>query len=249
MTGDTNTEKDLSMKYQAVLFDLDGTLLPQDQDVFIQTYFGLLTKTMAKYGYDPQKLMKAVWAGTNDMVANDGADTNEAVFWKRFAGIFGESALKDVPLFDDFYRTAFQDVQAVCSVHPGVPALIKDLKACGYRLALASNPVFPRVATEARMRWAGVSPEDFEVITTYENICFCKPNLRYYRCVAEKMHISPEQCLMVGNDVGDDMPARDIGMGVFLVTDCLINHENAPVDQYPHGGINDLRHYLLSTEV
>ena len=44
---------------QAVFFDLDGTLLPMDQDVFVKTYFSYLVKKMAPYGYEPKKLISS----------------------------------------------------------------------------------------------------------------------------------------------------------------------------------------------
>jgi len=31
----------------------------------------------------------------------------------------------------------------------------------GFRVALATNPIFPAIATEKRIRWAGLTPEDF----------------------------------------------------------------------------------------
>ena len=37
------------------------------------------------------------------------------------------------------------------------------------------------IATETRISWAGLKPEDFEFFTTYDNIGWCKPNLDYYR--------------------------------------------------------------------
>ena len=38
------------MKLKAVLFDLDGTLLPMDQEVFIQSYFKHLARLLAPLG-------------------------------------------------------------------------------------------------------------------------------------------------------------------------------------------------------
>ena len=77
------------MKINTVLFDLDGTLLPMDQDAFMKIYFGGLAAKLAPRGYEPTALIKAIWTGTADMVKNDGKDTNERVFWKRFTEIFG----------------------------------------------------------------------------------------------------------------------------------------------------------------
>ena len=48
---------------KVVLFDLDGTLLPMDQDKFIEAYFGGLVKKLAPHGYEPQKLIGGINAG------------------------------------------------------------------------------------------------------------------------------------------------------------------------------------------
>ena len=77
---------------------------------------------------------------------------------------------------------------------------------------LATNPLFPPTATQSRIRWAGLTPEDFEFITTYDNSSFCKPNPDYYREILGKLNLNAGECLMVGNDVGEDMIARTLGM-------------------------------------
>ena len=109
---------------------------------------------------------------------------------------------------------------------------------------LATNPIFPAIATEHRMRWAGLSPDDFVHYTTYENSRFCKPNLAYYTEITDRLGVSPEECLMVGNDVGDDMVTENLGMKVFLLTDCLINKENVDLSAYPHGGFAELSAFI-----
>lgn len=88
------------MKITTVLFDLDGTLLPMDMDAFIKAYFGALATKLAPYGYDPEKLISAIWAGTSEMIKNTGERTNEKAFWKKFCEIFGQDALKDEPIFE-----------------------------------------------------------------------------------------------------------------------------------------------------
>lgn len=229
---------------KAVLFDLDGTLLPMDQDVFTGTYFKRLAAYMAPYGYDPKALIDAVWAGTYAMIKNDGSRSNEAAFWAYFTGMFGEKARADEPRFEAFYRTDFQEARAVCGQSPMARAVIDRLKEAGIRVALATNPLFPAIATESRIRWAGLAPEDFEFYTTYENCRYCKPNPKYYADILEWMGLAPGDCLMVGNDVGDDMVARELGMDVFLLTDCLINREGEDISQYPNGDFEALMAYL-----
>ena len=93
---------------KAVLFDLDGTLLPMNDNEFTRTYFGLLCKTVAPLGYDSKKLVDTLWAGTSKMYRNDGSKTNEEVFWDCFAEIYGKDKLKDKLAFDRFYSNEFK---------------------------------------------------------------------------------------------------------------------------------------------
>lgn len=227
-----------------ILFDLDGTLLPMDQDVFVKTYMGLLAEKMALHGYEPQRLVKSIWAGTEAMVRNNGLATNEEVFWRVFRQIHGPDVMKDLPLFDEFYMTDFSKARISCGFDPLAAELIAVLKEKDYRLVLATNPLFPAVATRQRIRWAGLQPEDFELVTTYENSRHCKPNPDYYRDILAQTGAKPERCMMIGNDVGEDMVAGRLGMAVYLLTDCLINKKGENIDFYPHGSMEELLTYV-----
>lgn len=232
------------MPITTVLFDLDGTLLPMDQDVFVKNYFGLLAQKLASHGYDPEKLIQAVWAGTKAMVKNDGNATNEETFWVTFDAVLGCKASKDATVHMDFYQNEFNMVKDVCGFAPMASQIVHSLKVKGYRVVLATNPLFPAIATQNRIRWAGLTPEDFEYITTYENSRYCKPNPNYYREILEKLQLQPEECLMVGNDVGEDMVTAQLGMKVFLLTDCLINRTGEDISQYPHGSFAELAAFI-----
>lgn len=232
------------MSVTTVLFDLDGTLLPMDQDVFVKEYFGRIAAKLAPQGYDPKKLVETIWRGTGAMVKNDGSKTNEEAFWELAVCVYGNQILKDKHFFDEFYEEEFDKIKAVCGYHPAAAQIVYGLKEKGYRVALATNPIFPARATQWRIRWAGLTPEDFSLYTTYENSRYCKPNLRYYQSILEQLNVAPEECLMVGNDVGEDMVATQLGMQVFLLTDCLINKENTDISRYPHGDMDALKGYL-----
>jgi len=229
---------------KAVLFDLDGTLLPMDQDEFVNYYFGLLYKKMAPYGYEPKALIRNVWGGTAAMVNNDGSCRNEEAFWRFFLGVYGEAAREHIPRFEAFYANEFQQARSVCGYTPKARETVELVKSLGLRTVLATNPLFPAVATESRIRWAGLEPEAFEFYTTYENSSTCKPNPAYYREILQKRGLLSEDCLMVGNDVGEDMVAETLGMKVFLLTDCLINKKNEDLSRWPHGGFEELNAYL-----
>ena len=235
-----------NMKIKMVLFDLDGTLLPMDMDTFIKAYFSGIAKKLHPYGYEPEKLIKAIWDGTYKMIKNDGTRTNEEAFWEYFATVFGNDARKDEPKFESYYIENFDNVKNVCGFNPKASEVIKLIKDLGLRVALATNPIFPSIATEKRISWAGLSYNDFELFTTYENCRYCKPNLNYYLDILDKLEVKAEECLMVGNDVDDDMITTKLGMKVFLLTDCLINNNNKDISFYPNGNFDDLIKYIRS---
>ena len=233
------------MKTTTILFDLDGTLLPMDQEIFVKAYFGGISKRLAPLGYDPQKLIGTIWAGTAAMVKNDGSVSNEVAFWNHFAKVYGaDKAKEDYPHFEKFYQENFDEVSKVCGQDPRAKEIVEFLKSKGIRRVLATNPIFPSIATEKRMAWAGLSPSDFEFFTTYENSRYCKPNPAYYKDILEKIGCDPGECAMVGTDVEEDMVAGSLGMQVFLLTDCIINKKNEDISVYPNGGFDELLEWL-----
>lgn len=232
------------MKYRAILFDLDGTLLPLDQDHFIEVYFGRLAAWMTRRGYEPKEYINAVTKSTGAMMKNDGSRTNEEAFWEAYTAILGEDARGDEPILEEFYRTDFGKVQDVTGRDPVAIETVHRLKELGVPVILATNPVFPPIATESRLRWAGFEPEDFNFISTYSNIGWCKPSAGYYMDIMNRLGLVPEDCLMVGNDVDDDMSSAELGFDVFLLTDNLLNRHGVDVSGYPQGGFADLQKFL-----
>lgn len=229
---------------KAVMFDLDGTLLPLDQDFFVKTYLTRLTAYLAPHGYEPTSLVKAIYKGTDAMITNGGKYTNEEIFWRTFEQLLGEGKRADEPIFDSFYRTDFEKVKEIMGFDSRARAIVSALRAKGIKTVLATNPVFPKVATDARMRWAGLTPDLFDIVTTYENSYYSKPNPDYYRDLLRRIDVLPEECVMVGNDVDDDMIAEAVGMGVFLHTDRLVNRQNVDISRYPQGGFAEMAEFL-----
>lgn len=238
------------MKKKVILFDLDGTLLPMDQDAFTMAYFKTLVKKLITLGLpaesdeDKKNLASAVWAGTHAMMRNDGSCTNEERFFSTFSAVTGKDVYDQKDEFDKFYDNEFQAVSAVCGRNPLVSEAIAKLKGEGYRVAVATNPLFPLRANFWRLKWAGLSLDDFEYCTCYENSSYAKPNLKYYQAILDHLGVGAEECLMIGNDVKEDMVARELGMDVFLITDCLLNSENKDIEQYPHGSWSDFLEYI-----
>ena len=232
------------MKIKAIFFDLDGTLLPMDQESFVNAYLGGLIKILAPRGYAPEEVGAALWKSTGAMIRNDGKIYNQEVFWNAFSAILGDGIRDEEYLLDEYYAGDFQNVSRVCGYTERARELIDLIKSTNLRIILATSPLFPTVATESRIRWAGLEPNDFEYVTTYENSRYCKPNPTYYTDLCEKMGLDPTEVAMIGNDVGDDMVAETIGMRVFLLTDCLINRAGADISRYRQGGLDELFDFI-----
>jgi len=223
-----------------ILFDLDGTLLPIEQEPFTKAYFDALTQTVSPLGYPPEEFVRAVWAGTKAMMQNDGGDYNRRRFWDRFASLLGERARGLEPLLEQFYQDQFHRLKTLTASSDVSQKLVRSLQDKGYQLILATNPIFPEVAVSSRLGWVGLSLCDFSFVTTYENSRYCKPDLRYYREIFDICKKSPSQCLMIGNSVREDMCARKLGARVYLVTDHLENEGGGDVSGYPQGSLSQL---------
>ena len=211
-----------------ILFDLDGTLLPMDLDEFIQKYFGFIVETMYQNGRDGKAILNAILKGVESIIKNDGTITNEERFWQTFSSITSISKEEIEPEFIKFYETVFDKINTGTQSQNMIQS-VKLLKEKGYKLYLTTSPLFPSIATHKRMKWAGLDKEDFELITTYENSRYCKPNPAYYQEVMTKYNLQPEQCLMVGNDVKEDGAIQQLGVDLYLVDDYLLNKYNLEI--------------------
>ncbi|MBR2070044.1 MAG: HAD family hydrolase [Clostridia bacterium] len=232
------------MSIKMILFDLDGTLLPMDQDVFIKTYFGRLAVFLGKMGYDVDKLVDSIWKGTSQMIKNDGSCTNEELFWKVFGEVYGGSKEMDEPNLRRFYEEDFDNVSKSCGFNKMAKEVIGCVKSKGLRVALATNPIFPSIATKKRIAWAGLDLNDFEHITFYENSHFSKPNLKYYEEVLAKLNVLPSECVMIGNDAVEDTAAAKLGIKVFLLNQSIVNKDKLDYSTYKVGDFDDLIKFI-----
>ena len=207
---------------KAILFDLDNTLLPMDEDKFTKGYFALLCKKLSPFGYDSEALVNAIWAGTKAMIKNDGSLTNEQVFWKVFESQYGIQKLKDKKIFDEFYQVDFANTKVFCQDNDYAKKIVDLAKSKGYKIILSSNPVFPRLAMVIRASYVGLLEQDFDYITSYENSHYCKPNPKYFDEILKNNNLNPDEVVLFGNSEEEDIqPATSIGIKCYLV-----NHKN-----------------------
>jgi FMN phosphatase YigB (HAD superfamily) len=133
-----------------------------------------------------------------------------------------------LPVFNHYYSNEYKELKAYARPNPAAKEVVDKLAGRGYRLVLATNPIFPREAILERMRWAGVDSAPWELITSYEEYHFCKPNPLYFDEILSKMRLSGKQALMVGNDTDADLIASTLGIKTYLATDNIVDRGNSP---------------------
>src|SRR5436190_23983173 len=187
-----------------LLFDLDDTLLDTNLEAFVPAYFQALTHHLEPQVL-PTVVLRALIHSTNLMVENvDPTRTLQEVFEADFYSILGIPKAGLIDLLENFYDTVFPTLRVHTRQRPEATSLIEWAFSCGYRVAIATDPLFPRQATYHRLRWAGLDPEKFEVVSTFEDFHFTKSHTTYYAEVLGRLGWPEDPVLMVGNDVQRD---------------------------------------------
>jgi len=230
-----------------VLFDLDGTLLPLDMQKFTEIYFNEMGNTF-KDMIDPKLLAKYIWTATEEMVRNTDYRTNEEVFMEKFEQLIGGDISKYRDRFDGFYDTLFHKTREAVAKQPLIKECIETLKAKNYKLVIATNPLFPRKAIHHRIEWAGLNLKDFDYITSYEDNHYCKPQLHFYREILGIIGKSPEQCIMIGNDVQEDLVAHNLGMKTFLIKNHMIHRTQDAIECTYEGNYEDFHAFVMGLD-
>ena len=231
-----------------ILFDLDGTLLDFDQKKFLKLYFEGIVKKFIPHGYQKDVVINALFEGVKAMLENDGSATNEEVFWNRFNFFLPDQLYFFETEFLNYYQNEFNEIKRIVKDNKYAHLAVEELKKKNYEIILATNPLFPKVATHTRIDWAGFKVEDFNLITTFEDSKFCKPNPLYYDEVLKKINKQPTECLMVGNDVEDDLVAEKLGIDTYLITDNILNEKKIDISRFKNGTYKDFYEYDLKLE-
>ncbi|MCG0274813.1 MAG: HAD family hydrolase [Thermosediminibacteraceae bacterium] len=231
---------------KTLLFDLDGTLLPLDTDEFIENYIKMLSHEMKDLM--PQDLfVKKLLDSTYAMINNtDPAKTNSEVFWEHFFQDLECDKSAVLSKIDEFYTKKFPSLKKVMRENPMSYHILKEAESLGFELVIATNPIFPEIAIRERLRWINAENFHYKLITTYENMHFAKPKVEYYEEILSITGAKPEECLMIGNDVDEDLIASKLGIKTFLVTDYLINRNNKEPKPDYAGSLNDLLNFIKS---
>ena len=226
-----------------LLIDLDDTLLVNDINTFLPSYLRAFSLEVSNH-LDPKKFLNALMAGTDAMVHNKRPDcTLKQAFDQKFFPLLGLEERELQGLFNRFYEEVFPTLQGLTGKAPGAVQLVQEAVRRGWRIAVATNPLFPRTAIHQRLQWAGFSPvEDyFDLVASYETFHFTKPNLAFFAEALARLAWPDGPVIMIGDSIKNDIrPARAFGLPAFWVQPDGAAHPPEPFGAFAVRTIQDV---------
>lgn len=232
-----------------LLLDLDDTLLVNPIAEFLPAYLQALSSHLAPYA-NPQLVIQSLLGGTRQMLANRQPDcTLEEVFNEYFYPALGVSPLTLRQPLEQFYAEIYPSLNSITQPHTDAVHLIEAANQRGYRVVIATNPLFPRTAIVQRLSWAGLSPDNFSfaLIPSMESIHFAKPNPAYLAELLGQLGWPEGPVIMVGDDRDNDIiPATELGLATYWITEQADTNPSDPIMPSYSGALGDLLPWLDS---
>ncbi len=204
------------------LFDLDDTLLKLNWPEFEKAYYGGLASAFAHL-IPAEQVASYIYKSYLYMLEAKDGRTNKEKFYDKMSELAQISATTLSAEESAYYLNEYDKLQGITAAIPDMVASVRLLLEKSYPIIIASQPVFPAIATHKRLAWLGFSPADFLKVTSFETASACKPDLQYYRNLLEECNLEATSCIMVGNDVKEDMVATVLGIKGILITDGMID--------------------------
>ncbi|MDP1536320.1 MAG: phosphoglycolate phosphatase [Burkholderiales bacterium] len=187
---------------QAVMIDLDGTLLDTIPDLAAAT--NLMLEALGRPQLPLETVRNYVGKGIPRLV--------ERALARDIDGQVDTAALAQaLPVFERFYRTVNG---AHTTLYPGVLDGLEQLRAAGFPLACVTNKAgaFTLPLLE-RMGLAGY----FAQTIAGDTLARKKPDPLQLLYACAQFGVAPEKMLMIGDSVNDVQAARAAGCPVFCV--------------------------------
>lgn len=231
-------------RVKGVLFDLDGTLLQVEMMDFVPAYIEKLAlhfADVARY----QSFAKVMRGATIALIrGGDGSRTNEEIFHAAMQRQLGIERRLFRQRLQRFYADGLAELSPLIRPLPLARDILRRCFDRGLKVAIATNPVFPRPLVDARLKWGGIADFSYDLVTSVENSRYCKPHPEYFRQVLEHLSLAPEEVVMVGNDTEHDLGSRAAGIPSFLVDTWLVDRLNGDFQTDFRGNHLDLLRFV-----
>lgn len=211
--------------YRDYIFDLYGTLVDIRTNEEERMLWNKLSLFFGYYGadYTPEALQAAYLALVS---AKEKAGKNQVHY--------AHEAYPEIPIeevFQELYTDKGVSPSEELVVHTGqmfrvfsthhvrlyagAKELLQKLREAGKGVYLLSNA--QRIFTEYELRYLQIY-DCFDGIMISSDYGVKKPDERFFRLLLEKYQISPQEALMIGNDLDSDIAgAKSVGMDTFYI--------------------------------
>ena len=184
--------------YKAVIFDLDGTLLDTLGDLHAAVNYAL-----SAFGFPKRSLEEVrrfIGNGVVKLMQRATPENTDA-----------ETDGKCLEVFREYYLIHMRDMTAP---YEGVTSLIEELSARGIKTAVVSNKLHEAVCKLCEDYFPGLIDEAIGVSVESER----KPSpVNVYKAL-EKMGVTAEECIYIGDSDVDVQTAHNAGVKFIGVT-------------------------------
>ena len=217
------------MKYKAIIFDLFGTLI---ENILSYQYRQILVEITDILSIEQDRFIDAWLDYSDDCMTGHISNVNCLNVVCRDLNIgLSEDLLKTcMKVFTDHVRSRLESPAASLNT-------LANLRERGYSVGLISN-----CSDETPALWHG-SPLASVI---QEPVFSCsiglkKPDINIYLLAADKMRISPGECLFVDDSVEYLRGARQAGMTGVLIQDRTLNSSFSNPEDWDGYSINSIR--------
>lgn len=206
---------------KAVMFDLDNTLLRNPTPEFVAAYVeGVSRFFTARGGASPgETLRQSVQTMMNG--PRRIWQSNLELYWELLHPIWSGTPEELIHAFDAFYKDDYTALKSNTAPAPMAGEVIDRVRGTGFKIIIATNPVYPAEAIRHRLAWADL-PSDlnyYDFVTTADNMHFAKPDPAYYAEILARAGLEPDEAVMVGDEPRYDVAAsKIIGMHAYNLT-------------------------------
>lgn len=206
-----------------ILLDLDDTLLKNSTDVFVPAFLKGFSEHLSQYSDAPENIIPVLMASTQTMMQNnDPSKSLKEVFDAEFYPSLGWDYDDLLPKIQDFYQKTYPKLIDLTTPLQASRSVVQKMIERGYQISIATHPIYPQDAIQRRLDWAGLTEEKraFNLVTSYENMHFAKPNPAYYTEILSLIGWPEIPIVMVGDDKTADIdPTREIGLASYWITE------------------------------
>lgn len=172
-------------KIKAIIFDMDGVLIDAKD-----WHYEALNRALNLFGFSISRY--------EHLVTYDGLPTTKKLEMLSLERELPRSLHKFLDELKQIYT--LEIVHAKCKPMFQHEYAISNLKAAGYKLAVASNAV--RMSVEVMLSKAKLL-DYFDAVLSNQDVAKAKPDPEIYRTAIDMLGMNPDECLVVeDNDKG-----------------------------------------------